>query len=412
MKLAPLKLPLYIAKRYLFSKKSHNAINIISLIAVCGVAIGTAATVCTLSVFNGFQSLVSDMFNTFDPELKIVPLKGKVFDPTAGRLPEIYALPEIECISESLEDNAFVSYKDRQVPAILKGVSENFDEQTHIRDILIDGTFTLRDEAHNYACPGLGLAVNLGINAGFIYPMNIYAINRKAQVNLASPTASLNHDYAYISGVFRVNQPVYDDNYLIVHIDLARQLFDYGKEVSALEIKLKANAAIDRVQKNIRELAGDEFSVKNRYEQQETAFKMIRIEKWVSFLMLCFILLIVAFNIIGSLSMLMVEKQSDIIILRNLGADNLLISRIFLFEGWLISAIGAFMGIVLGILLCLGQQYFGWLQLGEQGTFAVNAYPVVIDAGDLALILPAVLTIGFLSVLYPVRYLLKLGIKT
>jgi ABC-type lipoprotein release transport system permease subunit len=400
-----LKLSFYIAGRYLFSKKSHNAINIISLIAVCGVAVGTMATVCTLSVFNGFQGLVADMFSAFDPELKITPVKGKVFDPSAGRLPEIYLLPEIECISESLEDNAFIRYKDKQVPAILKGVSENFDEQTNIRNVLLDGTFKLRDEISNYAFLGLGLAVNLGVNAGFVYPMDIYAIKRKTQVNLANPAASLNHDYAYIGGVFRINQPVYDDNYLIVPLDLARQLFDYGNEVSALEIKLKPNAAINRVQKEIRKLAGDGFSVKSRYEQQEAAFKMFRSEKWLSFLMLCFILLIVAFNIIGSISMLMVDKQADIITLRNLGANNRIILRIFLFEGWLISIIGAFTGIASGILLCLGQQHFGWLQLGVQGTFAVNAYPVVIEAGDIALTFLAVLTIGFLSVLYPVWYL-------
>jgi ABC-type lipoprotein release transport system permease subunit len=235
--------------------------------------------------------------------------------------------------------------------------------------------------------------------------MDIHTIKRKSQVNLTNPAASLNHNYAYIGGVFRINQPVYDDNYLIVPLDLARQLFDYENEVSALEIKLKPGTAIDRVQKKICELVGSEYSVKNRYEQQEAAFKMIRIEKWVTFLMLCFILLIVAFNIIGSLSILMVDKQADIITLRNLGANKRLISRIFLFEGWLISIFGAFAGIVLGTLLCLGQRRFGWLQLGTEGTFAVNAYPVIIKTGDLALILLAVLTIGFLSVSYPVRYL-------
>jgi lipoprotein-releasing system permease protein/zinc transport system substrate-binding protein len=405
LKIFPLKLSFYIAKRYLFSKKSHNAINIISLIAVCGVALGTIATVCTLSVYNGFQGLVSDMFSAFDPELKITPVKGKVFDPTTGKFPEIYALPEIECISESLEDNAFIRYKDRQVPAILKGVSENFDKQTPIRDVLVDGEFKLRDEINNYALLGITVAFNLGVYSGFVYPMDIYTIKRKSQVNLANPAASINRDYAYIGGIFRINQPVYDDNYLIVPLDLARQMFDYENEVSALEIKLKPGAAIDRVQKNIRELAGEEYFVKNRYEQQDAAFKMIRIEKWVTFLMLCFILLVVAFNIIGSLSILMVDKQADIITLRNLGADKRLISRIFLLEGWLISVVGAIAGIVLGVLICLGQYYFGWLQLGEQGIFAVNAYPVVVEPGDLALILLTVLAIGFLSVLYPVRYL-------
>ncbi|MDR2056742.1 MAG: ABC transporter permease [Dysgonamonadaceae bacterium] len=402
-----MKLSLYIAKRYLFSKKTHNAINIISSIAICGVAVATIATVCTMSVFNGFQGLVSGMFGSFDPELKITPVKGKVFDPTDGKLPEIYMLPEIEHVSEVLEDNAFIRYRDRQVPAIVKGVSENFAESTHMQDILLDGEFKLQDEINKYAFLGIGLANNLNVNAGFIYPMDIYAIKRKSQVNLANPASSLNREYAYIGGVFRVNQAVYDENYLIVPIDLARQLFNYEKEVSALEIKLKTKTTIDRVQKNIREIVGNDYYVKNRYEQQEAAFKMINVEKWMTFLILCFILLIVAFNIIGSLSILMVDKQSDIITLRNLGADNRLISRIFLFEGWLISVVGAVAGIILGVLVCLGQQHFGWLQLGEQGTFAVNAYPVVVAFSDLALIMFSVLTIGFLSVLYPVRYLSK-----
>jgi ABC-type lipoprotein release transport system permease subunit len=241
--------------------------------------------------------------------------------------------------------------------------------------------------------------------------MEIYTPKRKAEINLVNPAASLNWDYVYIGGIFLVNQPVYDENYLIIPLDLARELFDYENEVSALEIKLKEEVDIDRVQNNIRRIIGDDYLVKNRYEQQEEAFSMISIEKWVTFLMLCFILLIATFNVIGSLSMLIVDKRSDILTLRNLGADNQLISRIFLFEGWLISAIGAIFGIVSGILLCLGQQYFGWLQLGTQGTFAVNAYPVIIESGDLVLILSAVLTIGFLATLYPVRYLAEKWLK-
>jgi ABC-type lipoprotein release transport system permease subunit len=400
-----LNTPFYIAKRYLFSKKSHNAIHIISLVAVCGVAIATMATVCTMSVFNGFRGLVSDMFSSIDPELKITPVKGKVFDPTTDKFLEIYALPEIESISETLEDNVLIRYRDKQVPAIMKGVSNDFEKVVPVQDILFDGAFKLKDGVSNYTLLGIGLASSLGVNAGFIYPLEVYTLKRKAQINPANPAASFNLDYAYIGGIFLVNQPVYDENYLIVSIDLAKELFDYDNEVSALEIKLKEGADINRVQKNIRRIAGDDYWVKNRYEQQEEAFKMINIEKWVTFLMLCFILLIATFNLVGSLSMLIVDKRADLLTLRNLGADNQLISRIFLFEGWLISAIGAVFGIVSGILLCLGQQHFGWLQLGTQGTFAVNAYPVVIKPGDLLLILCTVLIIGFLSVLYPVKYL-------
>jgi ABC-type lipoprotein release transport system permease subunit len=403
-----LKVESYIARRYLFSKKSHNAINIISLVAVCGVAIATLATVCTLSVFNGFQGLLSDMFGSFDPELKITPVKGKVFDPTTAPFLEIYALPETGLISESLEDNVLIRYKERQVPAVMKGVSGNFAEQVSIDSILIDGEFRIGDADHTFATLGVGVANNLGVNANFIFPLDIYAPKRNAQVNLANPISSFNVDYAYIGGVFMVNEQVYDDNYLIVPLDFARELLDYETEVSALEIRLKKGANLSAVQKKMQQILGTDYWVKDRYEQQEAAFKMVSIEKWVTFLMLCFILLIAVFNVIGSLSMLIVDKQKDITTLRNLGANNRLISRIFLYEGWMISALGAVTGIVLGILICLGQQHFGWLQLGGgNGAFAVNAYPVHIETGDLILVLCSVLAIGFLAVLYPVRYLSK-----
>jgi lipoprotein-releasing system permease protein/zinc transport system substrate-binding protein len=402
-----LNLSFYIAKRYLFSKKSHNAINIISLVAVCGITIATMAAVCTLSVFNGFQGLVSDMFSAFDPELKITPVKGKVFNPATDLFLSIGALPEIEAISESLEDNALVVYHERQVPVVLIGVSDNFATLADFESLLIDGKLDLKNEVSYFALLGLGLANNLGVNAGFVFPMEIFAPKRNVPVNLANPSNSFASDYAYIGGVFRVNQPVYDENYLIVPIDLARDLFDYESEVSALELKLKANVNADQVQAKIQKMLGADFMVKNRYQQQESTFKMVSIEKWVSFLLLCFILLIAVFNIISSLSMLIIEKQADVAMLRNLGANNRLISRIFLFEGWMISAFGAVSGIVLGILLCLGQMYFGWLKLGTGGNFLVEAYPVIVSSTDLIFILITVLVIGFLAVLYPVRFLSK-----
>ncbi|MCC8145112.1 MAG: ABC transporter permease [Bacteroidales bacterium] len=405
-------LSLYIAKRYLFSKKTHNAINIISMVAVCGVAIATLAAVCTLSVFNGFQGLVSDMFSSFDPELKITPAKGKVFNPKTDVFLEIYSLPEIESISETLEDNVLVKYKERQVPAVMKGVSDNFEKITHIQDILYDGEYILEDEINYFAILGIILANNLGVNANFIYPLDIYVPKRNVQVNLANPLAAFNIEPAYIGGVFMVSQREYDENYMLVSLDFARKLFEYDEEVSSLEIKVKPEYSVSSVQKKIRQLLGDEYEVKDRYEQQEEAFKMMSIEKWVSFLMLCFIILIAAFNIIGSLSMLMVDKQKDITTLRNLGADNSLISRIFLFEGWLISAVGAIIGVVAGVLICLGQYHFGWIRLGTiEGAFAVDTYPVIVEWRDVLLIFVSVLIIGFLAVLYPVRYFSKkLGI--
>ena len=399
--------PFYIARRYLFSKKSHNAINIISMIAACGVAVAVMATVCTMSVFNGFESLVSGMFSAFDPELKITPAKGKVFNPHTDMFLEIKMLPGIELVSESLEDNALVGYRGSQAPIVLKGVEDNFAELSNFEDVLIDGEWGLRDEVGNArAFLGLQLANNLGINARFIFPMEILTPRRNVPVNPSNPAASFNRDYAYMGGVFRVNQQIYDDNYMLIPIDLARELFDYENEVSALELKLQEGINTNRIKSEIRGILGGDYLVKDRYEQQEESFKMMQIEKWVVFLLLCFILLIAVFNVIASLSMLILEKKEDVETLRNMGANNKQISQIFLFEGWMIITLGVVVGIVLGCLLCLGQQYYGWLKLGT-GNFAVSAYPVVTHSFDIVITAVTALTIGFVTVLYPIRFLAK-----
>jgi len=402
-----LNLSFYIAKRYLFSKKSHNAINIISLVAVCGVAVATMATVCALSVFNGFQGLVAGMFGAFDPELKIIPAKGKVFNPETDLFLKIRSLPEIELISESLEDNALLSYREREEPIVLKGVGKQFASLTNLGTLLIDGSLELERDASNYALLGLGIANKLSVNPSFVYPMQVFVPKRKAAINLSNPKTSLISRYAYIGGVFQTKQVIYDNNYVIVPIRLARELFDYETEVSAWEIKLKPGVSVRSVQNQMQTILGSNFLVKDRYQQQEDSFKMVSVEKWVTFLMLCFILLIAIFNVTGSLSMLIIEKQSDVLTLRNMGANNRLISTVFLFEGWMISTVGGGIGIILGILLCLGQQYFGWLKLGTGANFAVDAYPVIVSFPDLLFVLFTVLITGFLAVLYPVRYLAR-----
>jgi lipoprotein-releasing system permease protein/zinc transport system substrate-binding protein len=375
-------------------------------VAVCGVAVATMATVCSMSVLNGFRGVVTEMFSSFDPELKITPVKGKVFNPDTVVFREVFSFPEIDLIAESLEDNVMINYRGRQGLAILKGVGDEFISLANFGSTLIDGDTILKNEINNFALLGFGIANNIGVNTGFVFPMEIDAPKRNVKVNLSNPIASINREYTYIGGIFQVNQAVYDENYMIAPIRLARDLFDYKKEVSALEIKLKAGAPLKEVQAKIQKTIGGDFSVKDRYQQQEDTFKMINIEKWVTFLILIFILLVAAFNIIGSLSMLIIDKQADVITLRNLGADNRLISGIFLFEGWMISAFGAVAGIVSGVLLCLGQQHFGWLRLGS-GNFSVSAYPVIVSSSDLLFVLITVLVIGFFSVLYPVRYLAK-----
>ncbi len=403
-----MNLPFYIARRYLFSKKSHNAINIISMVSVCGVVVATIALVCALSVYNGFNDLVASLFSNFDPELKITPRKGKVFDPSSEEMREVRELPGIVCFSEVLQDNALVRYGDRQGVATLKGVDERYERLTRIDSILVDGKFLLADEVVNYANLGIGLAFSLGINAGFVSPLEIYAPKRDEKVNMANPASSFNLEYAYIGAVFRTDQQVYDDSYMIVPLALARSLFNYDKEVTAVELRVRDGEDIDSIKKEIQRILGERYVVRDRFEQQEASFKMMQVEKWMTFLILTFILAIALFNVVGSLSMLMIEKQDDARTLRNMGADDSLIRRIFLLEGWMISGFGALIGVLVGVVLCLLQQEFGFIRLGESaGAFIIDAYPVRVVPVDIITVFVTVLAIGFLAAWYPVRYLAK-----
>ena len=405
--------PFYIARRYLFSKKSHNAINIISMVSVCGVVIATIALVCTLSVYNGFDNLVASWFSNFDPELKITPRTGKVFDPTTAQFQEVRQLPEIAVFCEVLQDNALVRHKERQEVAVVKGVEENFRNLTQIDSVLLDGRFALQEDVVNYATLGIGLAATIGLRAGFVSPLEIYVPKRNESVNMTNPAASFNQEYTYISGVFCVNQQVYDENYMLIPLPLARTLFHYEKEVSAIELKLAEGANLSKVKKQLNNKLGADFVIKDRYEQQEASFKMMQIEKWMTFLILCFILAIALFNVVGSLSMLMLEKKDDVRTLRNMGADDELIRRIFLFEGWMISTMGALIGIAIGLFLCYLQQAFGLIKLGQaSGAFLVDAYPVQIVFSDVLIVFVTVLSIGFLAAWYPVRYLGKKWFST
>lgn len=398
--------PFYIARRYLFSKKSHNAINIISMVSVCGVVIATIALVCALSVYNGFNDLIANLFSNFDPELKITPRTGKVFTPTEPAIRQVCSLPEVASSCEVLQDNALVRYRERQVIATLKGVDDHFNQLTSIDSVLIDGRFLLQDEVVNYATLGIGLASALGVNAGFVSPLELYVPKRDEKVNLSNPATSFNQEYAFIGGVFCINQQLYDENFMIIPIALARTLFHYDNEVTAIELKLKEGSNLTTTRLKIQQLLGDSYVVEDRYEQQKASFKMMQVEKWMTFLILCFILTIALFNVVGSLSMLMIEKQEDVRTLRNMGADNALIRRIFLFEGWMISGMGAFIGILIGVTLCLLQQSFGLIKLGEMsGAFIVDAYPVHVVLSDILAVFFTVLTIGFLAAWYPVRYL-------
>lgn len=357
--------------------------------------------------------MVASFFTAFDPELKITVREGKVFDPNVAVFKQVRALSEIEVWTETLEENAMVQYKDRQAMAVIKGVDDNFKQLTSIDSLLYGtGEFILHDEVVDYGILGVELISELGTGLQFVDPLQVYAPKRNVRVNMANPSASFNRDYLFSPGaVFIVNQQKYDASYILTSLDFARRLFSYDTEVSAIELKLKPDADLDAAQKKISRILGDGFSVQNRYEQQADVFRIMEIEKFISYLFLTFILAISCFNVIGSLSMLILDKREDVGTLRNLGADDRLIARIFLFEGRMISVFGALAGILLGLLLCFLQQHFGIISLGGGGSFVVDAYPVSVHFTDVLLVFVTVIGVGFLSVWYPVRYLTRRLLK-
>lgn len=403
-----MNLSLYIAKRYLFSKKSHNAINIVSIISACGVAVGTIALVCVLSVFNGFQGLVENLFSNFDPPIKITLNQGKTFDTQLPEIQRIKKMPEVAFFGEVLQENALLMFSDKQTPVIVKGVSENYGQISDIDKIMMDGSFKLTDGVFDMGVAGIGLAQTLGCGVRFVEPLQLYAPKRNSSISIIRPDEAFNKQYLFLSGIFMVQQAKYDSNLLLVRLSLARKLFEYNNEVTSIELKLAKGTDEKVVQQKIQKILGKNFSVKNKYEQQEDFFRMTKVEKWITYLILSFILLIAIFNVIGSLSMLIIEKKKDIIILENMGASRNLIFKIFLFEGWMISIIGVIIGIILGLVLCYLQMEFGLISLGgESGAYIVNAYPVQIEWFDILIIAITVLSLGFLAAIYPARTLSK-----
>jgi lipoprotein-releasing system permease protein len=402
--------PFFIARRYLFSKKSTHAINVISGISVVGVAVATMALVVTLSVFNGFHDMVASFFTAFDPQLKVTPVLGKTVAADDPILTQIKQLPQVEVATECVEDQALVIYRGRQAMVNIKGVEDNFDQLTHIKEILLgDGEYGLHAADMFYGIPGIRLAEQLGTGYMYDEPLKVYAPRREGQLNMANPMDGLMEDELYSPGVlFQVMQGKYDKNYILTSIDFTRRIFEQQGMVSSLELRLKAGSNFERVKSEIKELAGDKFYVKDRFEQQDDTFKIMKIEKLMAYIFLTFILMIACFNIIGSLSMLIIDKKDDVVTLRNLGASDKQIVRIFLFEGRLISAIGAIIGIILGLILCWAQQTYGLVKLGSSSdSFVVNAYPVSVHPEDVILIFITVLVVGFLAVWYPVRYFAK-----
>ena len=402
--------PFFIARRYLFSKKSTHAINVISGISVIGVAVATMALVVTLSVFNGFHDLVASFFTDFDPQLKVVPAEGKTVAADDPILTQIKQLPQIDVATESVEDMALTIYKGRQAMVVVKGVEDNFEQLTHIRDILlVDGEFGLHAANMDYGILGIRLAEILGTGYTYDEPLHIYAPRREGQFDISNPEDAFEEDELYSPGVlFNVKQSKYDKNYILTSIGFARRIFGQQGMLSSLELRLKPGSNFDGVKTEIKKICGDKYVVKDRFEQQDDTFKIMKIEKLIAYIFLTFILMVACFNIIGSLSMLIIDKKDDVVTLRNLGASDKQIIRIFLFEGRLISAIGAILGISLGLFLCWAQQRFGIVALGSSsGSFIINAYPVSVHPEDIILVFFTVLLVGFLSVWYPVNYFAK-----
>ena len=402
--------PFYIARRYLFSKKSTHAINVISGISMVGVAVATMALVVTLSVFNGFHDLVASFFTQMDPQLKVMPVEGKTALAADPILTKIRQLPEVEVATECLEEQALAVYRDRQMMVKVKGVDDNFDQLTHIREILEgDGTFELHAADMSYGIPGLGVAYQLGMGYTYEQPLKIFAPRREGQLNMANPTEGFVVDELFSPGVvFCMKQGKYDKNYVLTSIAFTRHLFDLEGRLSSLELRLKPGSDFDRVKAQMEELAAGQFKVLDRYEQQDDTFRIMNVEKLIAYVFLTFILIIACFNIIGSLSMLIIDKKDDVVTLRNLGATEQQITRIFLFEGRMISAIGAVVGILIGLLLCWMQQQYGIIKLGSsEGSFVVDAYPVSVHPWDIVLVFVTVVVVGLLSVWYPVQYFSK-----
>lgn len=399
---------LHIAWRYLFSKKGHNAINIVSGVSAAAVGVVTAAMVCVLSVMNGFGALVEHMFSEFDPEIRITAAEGKSFQLDTLPVQQALALPFVQATSEVVEEMALVRYKDHQQPARVMGVDSVFQQITHIDTIITDGYFSVFDGAFDRCVMGRGLATQIGVNAHFVGAVHLYAPKRLERVNMLRPDEAFLHEKAFMAGTFAVNQTSYDDQLLLVSLPLARRLFQYDTlTVTALELQLdpKGHFSARQMKAQLRECLGEGYVVEDRYEQQSDFFRILKIEKLLTALLLAFILLIACFNVIGSLSMLIIDKQDDICILRHLGATPQIIRRIFLCEGWFIIVLGAVFGLVIGLTICLLQQHLGLLKLGSGTDYVISAYPVLVQAVDVLAVAVIVLGMGFLAAWYATRTL-------
>ena len=395
-------LSLKIAIRYLFSKKSHSAINAVSAVSVCGVAVATMAMICTLSVYNGFEEIISMLYSEIDPQIEVRAAIGKTLQTNSPEIEKLYTIEGVEAVTPVIEDNALAIFGENQLPVVIKGVPQNYSSVANINDALIDGTTAFADTIPRTVI-GVGVSNNLRVAPRFISPIYLYAPKRMSKVNLVNPASSFNTSQVYCSGVFSISQPEYDDRTIYVPISVARKLFDYTTEATLLEIKVSDDSKVDAIKAQAATILGDKYVLRNRMEQKSEAFSMMAIEKWITFFMLIFVLVISAFNIIASVAMLIIDKQNNIKTLHNIGASEKLIARIFYNQGVLISFIGAVIGVVLGLILSLLQQHYGLLRMGAN--FIVEYYPVKVVWSDIFIVIAVVVLVGVLIAWYPVKYI-------
>ena len=391
-------LPLHIALRYLRSKKSHSAVNIISIVSVCGVIVATAAIVCVLSVFNGFSKLIHSKLSMLDADIAITATLGKTIADADSVAAVARGVAGVEMALPVVEDNALAMFFNYQMPVTLKGVPNGYDSLTNIRGTIIDGKYLLDDGISQYSVIAIGPALSLNVRPDYLKMVSLYTPRRRGNINLANPATALRSDSVFVSGVFQIEQNKYDRNTMFVSIEMARRLFDYTTQATAVELRLAPGANEPAVMAALTDALGEQYVVKNRLMQQAEAFRMVNIEKWVTFFLLGFILVIATFNVIGALSLLIIEKTDSIDTFRNLGASNKLISRIFVMEGWVISFTGTVLGIALGLLLCLLQEHFGLIEMqGNAATLIITAYPVAVQWTDVLVVLALSVAVGALT---------------
>jgi lipoprotein-releasing system permease protein len=396
------KTALKIAWRYLFAKKQFNAIHIITAISSIAVGVVTAAMICVLSVMNGFGVMVEDMFSQFDPDIRITSQSGKSFRLPPERKDSLLALEEIDLLSECIEETALAYYEEKQMPVRLMGVDSLFGTLTSINNIIVDGEYQVYDGAFDRAVLGQLLAWKLGVGAHFIHGIEVYVPKRNTRVNMLRPDANFNQDACFIAGTFAVNQQKYDEQVMLVDLDFTRRLLEYDStEVTSLLVSTKGN--VKQAKRAIASVLGEGYNIHDRYEQQADFFRILRVEKLLTGVLLAFILLIATFNTIGALSMLIIDKKNDIRTLSHMGASIQLIKRIFMFEGMLVNLLGAICGMIFGLGMCLIQEHFGLLKLGNGSEYVLSAYPVAVQGVDILLVGCIVFILSLISVWIPVR---------